>query len=201
MWWLNWEDGGSLYADIGPTSNIAVLPNNTYAYAPSCIVPTASPTPSSTPSNTPSSTSTPTNTMTQTATPSKTATSTQTSLYSSGCPSAFLNSHYVNVSSITMANDTTAYMRHCGFWWFNLANFPVTSLVNVQDATCVVRLAADGSPYPAKTLQSVNYPANYLMVTPSGYMQYTAYAAASTSQLVNMSFNFVNSIPAVVVAE
>ena len=122
MWWLNWEDGGSLFADIGATSNIAKLPNNTYAYAPACGA-SQTPSPSVTPTGTPSSSITPTTTQTPTQTPSNsptpswtptpTQTPTRTSLYDTGCPSSFVNSHFLNITSITMANDTSAYMRHC----------------------------------------------------------------------------------------
>lgn len=197
MWWLNWEDGGSLYADIGATSNIATLPNNTYAYAPACGAsstptpsgtPTGTPSPSQTPSNTPSGSYTPTQTQTPSITPTPTVTPTVTSLYASGCPSSFVQSHFLNVQSITMANDTSAYIRHCNYWWFSLVNFPTTDLTAVQDATCVMRLGADGTPNSV-TLQSANYQAYQLMVTPSTYMQYTAYGSATKAQLQNMTFN------------
>ena len=112
-WYMNWEDGGSLYRDIGGVSNIAKLPNNTAAYAAlncvASITATASYTPTS--SNTPSKT--PTVTTTATTTASNTPSPSASSQYATGCPASFGVSHYPNVQSITAANDTNAFLRHC----------------------------------------------------------------------------------------
>ena len=113
-------------------------------------------------------------------TPSNTASPSASSQYNTGCPSSFGITHYVNAQSITAANDTTAFLRHCGFWWYMLKNFPVLSATDVKDATHILRLGQDGTPNSV-SFQSSNYQAYYLMVTPDSYFQYTDFTAITAS--------------------
>ena len=72
-----------------------------------------------------------------------------------------------------------------------LSTIAANDQTSVMDSTSILRLAADGSPWPARSWQSANYQSYVMMVTPSGYLSYTAWNGASRAQNVNMSFDFV----------
>ena len=101
---------------------------------------------------------------TPSATPTSSVTASATSQFGAGCPSSFgaTPTHFLKTVSFTAVNDSTAYARHCAFWWFFVPGFPISALNNV-DATSVWRLGLDGTP-GSVSLQSVNYQADYMQV-------------------------------------
>ena len=134
----------------------------------------ASPTPSTTqtPSNSPSHSVTPSQSSTQLNSLSNTPSASPTAS-GTPCPSSFGFTHVLNAVSLTLAVDSSAYVRHCNYQLWVTPNYQSTvgNIVDTMDATQIQRIGLDGS--SGVSFESDNYQNHWLQVQPTtGWLIY-----------------------------